>query len=189
MVLRSELEKDVNNIIRDLQTTDYRIPSISDIALLSMKKLAPFYFFIFISGLFTWGFHGPHELLIAAVVFLYSIAGAAIITLLVVVLLYYPNFMFMCLSDKVKSRSFLCLKLERLIKLNVRFVHIISIIISLPFVIFISTGFLIPFISYFVMILIASIAIRVSMGGYFTSEIINTLGNFRRKINHPSVKL
>lgn len=183
MVLRSELKEDVNRIIHDLQTTDYRVPSIVDIAFPVVKKLVPFYLLVCVSGVFVWGYHGPHELLHALVIVFYSLTGSAVITIFSTIFLYYPNFMMTCLSDKVKNNSFLCSKLRFLIDRSVMLVHIVSIIFSLPFVIFIGTGlgFIIPFVIYFVTIMVAFIVVRVSLGGVLISGIIGAFGDIRKK--------
>lgn len=188
MVLRSELDEDVKNIIDSLETKDYHIPTIWMVSSPVLRVLQPFYVLIVVSGIFSWFYHGPHELWSVCVILIFSLVGALLISLISVGILYFPNILLCCIDEDVKRKSFLCVKFNKMTKRCVFIVHLIGVIISIPFILTVNWGFLAPFGVYFMMILISCNVMGAVMSRYLTSEIISVVGNFRKNLSQQSLK-
>lgn len=187
MILKSELDEDIKKIINSLQSRDYYIPTIWMIFSPALKKLQPFYILVFISGVFSWFYHGPHELWSACAILIFSLIGVLVISFISIGVLYYPNLLLLCLDESIKNNSFLCNKLLLQIKRCALFVHVIGSVISIPFILMVNWGFLVPFGVYFFMILFSYGVIASTMSRYLTSEFISIIGNIKKNINSPSI--
>lgn len=58
-------------------------------------------------------------------------------------------------------------------------VHVFCFVVSIPFLLMINWGFVVPLVSYFFMVFVAAVIIAVSMGRYLTPELINIAINIR----------
>ena len=186
MVLKSELENDINKLIDDLKTNDYKIPTIKNTASPVFRMLYPLYSLLIGGGLFSWVYHGPHELWSAIVTLAFVVIGSSLITLIIFGLLYYPNTLLLCLSNDVKEKSFLCNKWYHLIKKFSLIVNVICFAVSIPFIAMINWGFIVPIGAYFTMSLIAAAVISAVMSRYLTPEVINIVSNIRKHIKSVS---
>lgn len=179
MVKRSVLEDDINSLVSDLKNNDYEIPSIKDTMRPVLRTLTPFYVLLAFGGLFSWVYHGPHELWSASFILIAVVLGAPLITFVVFGFMYYPNMLLLCISHDVKEKSFLCGRWFCLMKKVSFIVRVFCFVVSIPFLLMINWGFVVPLVSYFFMVFVAAVIIAVSMGRYLTPELINIAINIR----------
>lgn len=176
---RSDVQKDIGFILDELKENDYEIPNFRGIYSPINSFLKPLYWMVLVSSVFSFFYHGPREAWLIWMMIVCNSAGLLVINFFMFIVMYNPNRLLLCLSDKVKSESILCNKWYDLTLKYRKIMVVISLIISVPLTILTDLGYTAFLWSWFVMVFCFGVMLNVTFSQYLTPEIIDLIKKIR----------
>lgn len=180
MVLKSEIEKDVQLLMTSLEG-DYRIPSSSEVIFPVIKALSVVYF-MHIVAVVVNKFYYDDDIWLFGVV-LWLVLSCSILTAFALMMTYGNLSLLMCIPKEVRKKSLIInigkkkLTIYSYVIVAINFVVAIILIIGNHEFIF-GYG-----ISWFASMLIGSFIFSMSMSRYMTPAVVATLAKIRQVIS------
>lgn len=179
---KSELEKDVDDLLKRLNSSDYDIPGNSDV----MKVILPKLFVVMVIGVVLVSvnyslYQDEWRDLLA--VFVFFLLPFAIFSLVFIASLFQPVSMYLSLSDEIKERSLVVQLLIKKVKHYWHMLFALNCVIGI-LLLFLDDGFVVGFgASWFVTYIIAIIAFQTSLTRYMTPAVVSSLSKVKELLS------
>lgn len=180
MVLKSEIEKDVQHLVTSLKD-DYRIPSSGEIIFPVIKVLSVVYF-MHVVAIIANEFYYDEDIWFPGVV-MWFVLSCVILTALALVMTYGNLSLLMCIPKEVRNKSLLI----SIGKKKLMTYGYVTIAINFVVAIILITGnheFIFGYgISWFACMIIGGITFSMSMSRYMTPAVVATIDKIRQVVS------
>ncbi|EJD0489367.1 protein traS [Salmonella enterica] len=179
---KSELEKDVDDLLKRLVSSDYDIPENSGVMKILLRKLFMVTFIgVALVSLNFLLYQDEWRDLLAVLVF--SILPLAIFSLVFIASLYQPVSMYLSLTDEIKESS---LVVQLLIKKVRHYWHVLFALNCAVGIVllFIDDGFVVGFgAAWFVTYIMGTIAFQTSLSRYMPPAVVSSLSKVKELLS------
>lgn len=180
MVLKSDIEKDVRDLLESLRG-DYRIPDSKEIIFPVVKVMLVVYVMHVVAIISSLLIYEKNIWLPGVVIWLMLSCG--ILTAMALVMTYGNLSMLMCIPKEVRDKSLLLGVAKRKLKVYGCVIVGINAVVAV-ILISLRGDFIIGYgISWFACIIIGGITFSMSMSRYMTPAVVATLDKIRRVVS------
>lgn len=179
---KSELEKDVGDLLNGLISSDYDIPRGSDVMKVILRKL----FMVMVIGVVLVSinfllYQNEWRDLLAVLVF--SLLPLAIFSIIFIVTLYQPISMYLSLTNEIKESSLVVQFLIKKVRDYWRVLFALNCAIGIV-LLFLNDGFVVGFgAAWFVTYIMGVIAFQTSLSRYMTPAVVSSLSKVKEVLS------